>query len=353
METKHLQIVDERYMRRCLELAKKGLGYTYPNPLVGAVIVNEKNIIGEGWHQAAGQPHAEINAIRQVQNRELLSNSTLYVNLEPCCHFGKTPPCVNAIIENKIPRVVVGMKDPHDKVAGKGIEKLRENGCQVRVGVLSELANALNKRFICFHKKKRPYIILKWAASQDGFIAPENNKRKPGIIHWITGIHAKQCVHKWRSEENAILVGVQTVIEDNPALTTRNWEGHHPKRYVIDPNGRMPLNSELWTDSFPVSVLSHAMHVSQNDCKVVTAMEDFEIKTILNRLYKDEIQSIIVEGGAKTIQYFINAAVWDEARVFNSKSHLESGTPAPKLKGKIVEKTTIGRDELTVYHPNF
>ena len=241
--------IHEKYIKRCIELAQNGLGTTYPNPMVGSVIVYDGQIIGEGWHKKAGEPHAEVNAVNSVKDKSLLKKATIYVSLEPCSHFGKTPPCCDLIIANEIPNVVVGTVDPNEKVAGKGILKLIEAGANVTVGVLENECNELNKRFFTFHQKKRPYIILKWAESLDGFLAPEkagNQDRKPV---WITNQYSRQLVHKWRTEEQAILVGTQTVVDDNPKLNARDWNGNNPTRIVIDRNNRIDPDSFIFDDT--------------------------------------------------------------------------------------------------------
>ena len=227
-----MMTTDELYMQRCLFLARKAIGYTYPNPLVGSVIVHKGKIIGEGWHTKVGEPHAEVNAIASVKDKSLLKESTLYVNLEPCAHFGKTPPCADLIIEKKIPKIVIGCIDINSKVAGKGIERLRQAGREVIVGVLEAESQALNKRFFTFHAQKRPYIILKWAQTRDGFIAPLQQTQQAPV--WISNAFSQQLTHLWRAQEGAILVGKHTVEKDNPSLTTRHWVGNTPLRLVID-----------------------------------------------------------------------------------------------------------------------
>lgn len=227
----------EFYMKRCIELAKNGLGTTYPNPLVGSVIVHDGKIIGEGWHKKAGEPHAEVNAVNSVKDKSLLKEATIYVSLEPCSHFGKTPPCCDLIIANKIPNVVVGTVDPFAKVAGNGIKKLIESGKNVTIGILEDECNELNKRFFTFHQKKRPYIILKWAETTDGFIAPISKEEKSPV--WITNPYSRQLVHKWRTEEQAILVGTNTVLDDNPKLDARDFSGNNPVRIVLDKSGKI------------------------------------------------------------------------------------------------------------------
>ena len=336
-------------MQRCLELAKKGLGATYPNPMVGSVIVHNNIIIGEGWHKKAGTPHAEVHAIQQVKNKALLKNSTIYVNLEPCNHFGKTSPCTDLIIQSKIPRVVIGSKDQNPIVAGKGIKILQDAGCKVSTGILKKESDFLNRRFFSFYNKKRPYIILKWAQTKDTFIAPINERNKKGEIFWISNSISRQRVHQWRSEEVAILVGVQTIIQDDPYLTTREWEGKSPLRLIIDPSGRAPMNSKVVTDSEPSIFFTKNIPLSFSGNKEQIILNPFSLKEIVNSCYKKQIQSIIVEGGLKTIQSFIDANLWDEARVFTSKKKIIHGVKAPKIKKAPTNKRKIDSDILSIY----
>ena len=336
-------------MQRCIKLAEKGLGKTFPNPLVGSVIVHQDNIIGEGWHQKAGSSHAEVNAIFNVQNKEFLSKSTLYVSLEPCNHFGKTPPCSDLIIKNKIPRVVIASTDPNPLVAGEGIEKLKKAGCEVIIGVLKKEADFLNRRFFTFHNLKRPYVILKWAQTKDNFIAPFQKKTGNPEIFWITNNHSKQRVHKWRSEEAAILVGVQTVINDNPKLTTREWTGNNPIRIVIDPNGRTPKDSKLFQDNIPTLFLTKKPIKLFSNKKEQKIISPFSIKNILKECYKLNIQSIIIEGGLRTLESFIKDNLWDEARVFKTDKKLKTGIMAPKLEKKSSQSEMYEGDILDIY----
>ncbi len=340
---------DQVYMDRCFTLARKGLGFTYPNPMVGAVIVYDNAIIGEGWHHGAGLPHAEINALRQVKNKKLLKQSTLYVSLEPCSHFGKTPPCVNAILAHKIPKIVIAMSDPHVKVAGKGIKKLQDAGCEVVLNILEKEALALNKRFICFHQKQRPYIILKWAESLDGFIAPTNAEK--GKVHWISNAASRQLVHQWRSEEEAILIGVQTVIDDNPALTTRSWAGNHPKRFIIDPNGRLPGAAGVITDKHPTIIFSKKTRVFDHPLKKTIQCSTINLKIIIEKLTELQIQSIIIEGGQKTLQSFLNEGLWDEARVIRGINKIGNGIKAPMINSLPKTSINIGGDQFSTYYP--
>ena len=340
--------IQEKYIRRCIELAKNGLGTTYPNPMVGSVIVYDGKIIGEGWHKKAGEPHAEVNAINSVKDKSLLQKATIYVSLEPCSHFGKTPPCCNLIIENKIPNVVIGTVDSNVKVAGNGIKKLIEAGIQVNVGVLEKECNDLNKRFFTFHEKKRPYIILKWAQSQDGFIAPSEKLEKKPV--WITNPYSRQMVHKWRSEEQAILVGTQTVIDDNPKLDTRDWAGDNPIRLALDQNNRIPENSQILNNQVKTILFSKSKTavIKENTTFECIDFQKNVAKQIVESLYEHQIQSVIIEGGSQTLQTFIDAKLWDEARVFIGNIHFTNGKKAPQLVSKEAEKRYIGADELII-----
>lgn len=338
--------IHEKYIRRCIELAKNGLGTTYPNPMVGSVIVYDDKIIGEGWHKKAGEPHAEVNAINSVKDKSLLNKATIYVSLEPCSHFGKTPPCCDLIIKNKIPNVVIGTVDPNEKVAGNGIKKLIEAGTHVTVGILEAECNELNKRFFTFHEKKRPYIILKWAESQDGFIAPLEKLEKKPV--WITNQYSRQLVHKWRSEEQAILVGTQTVIDDNPKLDVRDWTGNNPIRVVLDQNNRVSNDSQIFDSQTKTIVFSKLKSPVEKE-NIIFEVIDFErnIATqIVQKLYQHQIQSVIIEGGRLTLQTFIDENLWDEARIFIGNIKIKEGIKAPTLVKKSFEKLSIGNDEL-------
>jgi len=338
----------EKYIKRCIELAKNGFGTTYPNPMVGSVIVYNDQIIGEGWHKKAGEPHAEVNAVRSVKDKSLLKKATIYVSLEPCSHYGKTPPCCDLIIANEIPNVVVGTIDPNEKVAGNGIKKLIAAGVKVTTGVLEKECHELNKRFFTFHNKKRPYIILKWAESQDSFLAPEkivDQERKPV---WITNAYSRQLVHKWRSEEQAILVGTQTVVDDNPKLNTRDWSGNNPVRVVLDQNNRISRDSFILDDSVKTIIFtkSEINFSAENTTFEVIDFNQNIIPQILAVLHQNQIQSIIIEGGLKTIQAFIDQDIWDEARIFIGKTTFGTGTRTPILQKKTTTKTYIQNDEL-------
>ena len=338
----------EHYIARCIELAKNGFGTTYPNPMVGSVIVYNGQIIGEGWHKKAGEPHAEVNAIRSVKDRSLLDKATIYVSLEPCSHFGKTPPCCDLIIENKIPNVVIGTVDSNIKVAGNGIKRLREAGANVIVGVLEDECYELNQRFFTFHEKKRPFIILKWAQTKDGFIAPLEKKEQKPV--WITNSYSRQLVHKWRTEEQAILVGTQTVIDDNPQLNARDWDGNNPIRIIIDQNNRIPRTSYVFDNQDKTILFSkNKTLISSENC--IFEVIDFQqniAQQIIDKLYEYQIQSLIIEGGAQTLQTFIEANLWDEARIFTGNIEFGNGIKAPILNQIPYKKEEIATDELLI-----
>ena len=340
--------IHEKYIKRCINLAQNGLGTTFPNPMVGSVIVYENQIIGEGWHKKAGEPHAEVNAIRSVKDKSLLKKATIYVSLEPCSHFGKTPPCCDLIIEHQIPNVVVGTVDPNEKVAGNGIKKLIAAGANVTVGVLEKECNELNKRFFTFHQQKRPYIILKWAQSQDGFLSPEKEIEQDRKPVWITNAYSRQLVHKWRSEEQAILAGTQTVIDDNPKLNTRDWSGKNPVRVVLDQNNRIPKDSFVFDNTVKTIVFTKSetnLSAENTNFEVIDFNQNI-IPQILAVLHQNQIQSIIIEGGLQTLQSFIDENIWDEARIFIGNISFEKGTKAPMIQMKNPIKTYIQSDEL-------
>ncbi|NHN25099.1 bifunctional diaminohydroxyphosphoribosylaminopyrimidine deaminase/5-amino-6-(5-phosphoribosylamino)uracil reductase RibD [Flavobacterium jejuense] len=345
----------EFYINRCIELAKNGLGTTYPNPLVGSVIVYDNKIIGEGWHRKSGEAHAEVNAIQTVKDKSLLTKATIYVSLEPCSHFGKTPPCCDLIIANKIPNVVIGTIDPFAKVAGSGIKKLIENNITVTVGVLEDKCNELNKRFFTFHAKKRPYIILKWAESLDGFIAPDKKQRETEQEKlspiWITNTYSRQLVHKWRAEEQSILVGTNTVLDDNPKLNTRDFKGINPVRIIIDKSNKITESFAVKDGKTTSFFFTEDIILTKNKNIIyenIVFDADF-LLNLTNRLHKNEIQSIIIEGGLKTLQSFIDLNLWDEARVFIGKNQLNSGIKAPLLNSIPKKTISIMDDTLNLF----
>jgi diaminohydroxyphosphoribosylaminopyrimidine deaminase/5-amino-6-(5-phosphoribosylamino)uracil reductase len=339
---------DEIYMKRCLELAAMGLGKTYPNPMVGSVIVHRDVIIGEGWHEKAGCPHAEVHAISSVKNKLLLEESTLYVNLEPCAHYGKTPPCAALIIKHKIPNVVVGCVDPFSEVSGKGIELMRSAGICVKVGVMEQECEDSHKRFFTFHKKQRPYIILKWAETKDGFIAPIN--QMPGKPLWITNTESKKRVHKWRTEEASILAGTTTIEMDNPELTARLCEGNQPLRLILDRSLRLSTELNVFDDSTKTLVFTTKFRKDTDVTQYIKINFDFLHQEIVKKLFERNIQSILIEGGRETLQSFIDIDLWDEARVFIGCEKICKGITAPLLNSSKKSVDSVSTDQLIVHY---
>lgn len=339
----------EHFMQRALFLAQKGLSAAMPNPSVGAVIVYKDTIIGEGYTSAFGGPHAEVNAVNSVIDKSLLAESSLYVTLEPCSHFGKTPPCADLIVKHQLKHVIIGCIDPFAEVAGKGIDKLKNAGINVTVGILEEECKESHVRFFTFHNKKRPYIILKWAESADGFIAPlQKNEQKPV---WLSNIYSRQLTHKWRSEEMAILVGTKTVLNDNPSLTTRDYVGKNPVRIYVDTNHK--IDSSFTITNSDAKTICLTKKTPTNSLENIIYKEiNFNslVDEICKVCYKEKLQSIIIEGGSYTLQQFIDKNIWDEARVFKSAPILTYGVLAPKLKSeKITGKQAITNNTLVIY----
>ncbi len=320
----------ELYINRCITLAKKGLGNTYPNPMVGSVIVHDGKIIGEGYHQKAGEPHAEINAINSVKDKSLLKESTIYVSLEPCAHFGKTPPCALKLKEIGFKKVVIGTSDSHQKVNGKGVQILKSHGhIEVVQGVLSEECRKLNKRFFTFHEKKRPFIILKWAESKDGFLDQNFQPTK------ISNTLASQWVHQMRANEHAILVGTNTVLNDNPNLTTRLFSGNNPIRVVIDLDLKIPQNFNIYNQEAKTLVFNTLKSQQKENIEFIKIESENFLSQLMEQLYNRNIQSIIIEGGSYTLQQFIDADLWDEMLVIkNPYLELKNGTKSPKYHTK-------------------
>ncbi|MFP4845781.1 bifunctional diaminohydroxyphosphoribosylaminopyrimidine deaminase/5-amino-6-(5-phosphoribosylamino)uracil reductase RibD [Winogradskyella sp. PE311] len=329
--------IHETHIQRCIQIAKNGLGATRPNPMVGAILVYNDTIIGEGFTSTYGGHHAEVNAIKSVKDKSLLQKSTLYVTLEPCSHLGKTPPCSDLIIKHKIPKVVIGCVDDNPKVAGKGIAKLKAAGCKVTIGVLEQECKIHHKRFFTFYTKKRPYIILKWAETKDGFIAPITKDEQKPV--WITNRYSRQLVHKWRAEEQSILVGTNTIVEDNPSLTVRDWKGNNPTRVVIDRTSKLNLTFNVFNTEVETFIINE-QNVDFNEPIA------FQIAKLF---YDNNINSIIIEGGAKTLQTFINEELWDEARIFTGNIEFKDGVKAPKINGKLISETIIKNDLLSIY----
>ena len=324
---------DEKYIARCIQLAKNGLCNAAPNPMVGAVIVHNDTIIGEGYHIRCGEAHAEVNAIRSVKDESLLKDSTIYVSLEPCSHYGKTPPCADLIINKGIPRVVVGCQDPFALVAGRGIQKMRDAGIEVKVGVLEEECRQLIRRFITFHTEKRPFITLKWAESADGYIDLYRTGGQPYIF---SSPLSSMLVHKRRAEHSAILVGRRTALLDNPSLTVRNWHGKSPVRLVIDKNLTLPKHLSLFDGSTRTLVFTQRED-TPNLFQVEFIQLDFNrdiLPQIFEVLYQEKLQTLMVEGGSILLQSFIDSGCWDEAYIEHSSDYLKDGIKAPKLTGE-------------------
>lgn len=340
---------DEKFMQRALQLAKIGGVRTAPNPMVGAVIVHNNIIIGEGYHEKFGEAHAEVNAVNSVKNKELLALSTIYVTLEPCAHFGKTPPCAELLIKSEFNRVVVACKDPFSEVAGKGFELLRNAGIDLEIGVCETEALHLNRRFFTFHQKKRPFVILKWAQTSDGFIDIERNEMSEVQVNWISLPETKIHTHTLRSQESAILVGCKTVNSDNPSLTTRAVQGSHPLRIVLDPNNKINPSSKVISDEFPSVIFSKDRNELIEN-KEWISINDYSVSLILTKLYNLKILSVIIEGGAFTIQQFIDANLWDEAQVITGNTTFKSGKKAPILKKyNSIKELKSGTDKINFY----
>ena len=328
---------EEKYMRRCIELAKNGLCNVAPNPMVGAVIVCDGCIIGEGYHVRCGEAHAEVNAIRSVKDESLLKRSTIYVSLEPCSHYGKTPPCADLIIEQQIPRIVIGCRDPFSKVAGRGIQKLQNAGREVIVGVLEEECLHLIRRFITFNTLRRPFITLKWAESADRFIDIERIDGNPVLL---SSPLTSMLVHKKRAENTAIMVGRRTALLDNPSLTVRNWYGRNPIRIVLDRNLSLPNDLQIFNGEVPTLVFTEKEHPEEKSVSYITI--DFghnPLKLIMEELYQRNIQSLLVEGGSQLLQSFIDNELWDEAYIEKCPKRLYSGVKAPEISNNFSYST--------------
>jgi diaminohydroxyphosphoribosylaminopyrimidine deaminase / 5-amino-6-(5-phosphoribosylamino)uracil reductase len=327
---------DEQYMQRCIQLAKLGAGNVAPNPMVGAVLVYQGRIIGEGYHKKFGEAHAEVNCINSVdeKNQLLIEESTIYVSLEPCAHHGKTPPCADLIIQKEIKKVVIGCQDIYKEVAGKGIEKLRNAGVEVVSGVFENECRDLNRRFFTFHQKKRPYIILKWAQSSNGKISSKNGERR-----LISNGYTNRLVHKWRSEEAGILVGTNTALKDDPSLTTRFWKGKNPVRIVIDQQLKLPSDLKIFNNESITIIFNCLKNSSQKNLQFIEIEKDNFIERMVHSLYENNIQTVLIEGGSKTLQSFIDASLWDEARIItNEEMIIEEGVDSPEIKNFLFKK---------------
>lgn len=337
---------DEFYIKRCIELAKKATGDTYPNPLVGSVIVHNGKIIGEGYHHKAGENHAEINAINSVEDKSLIPESTIYVSLEPCAHFGKTPPCALKIVELGFKKVVIGAMDSHDKVNGKGKKIIQDAGIEVISGVLENECIDLNKRFFTYHEKKRPFIVLKWAQSGNGFI--DKDFKPTQISNSLT----KQYVHELRNNEHAILIGTMTALRDNPSLTTREMTGRNPVRILIDIDLKVPTDYHIYNNEAETLVFNSVKNSDEGNIRFIKTEREGFIEKLLNKLYELQIQSVIVEGGNLVLQQFIDANLWDETIVIkNENLQIENGTKAPRFQHEPFEVKKF-RDNVMEFHKN-
>lgn len=331
-------------MERALQLAEQGRGRVSPNPMVGCVLVHDHKIIGEGYHQQYGGPHAEVHAINAVQNPDLLAESTCYVSLEPCAHHGKTPPCSDLLVEKGVKRVVIGAMDSNPLVGGKGIERLINAGIEVTTGVLEKEAKDLNVRFFTMIEKQRPYVILKWAQTADGFVARKNFDSK-----WISSEQSRMMVHQWRAEEDAILVGTNTAQYDNPQLNVRDWAGKSPLRLVIDKTLRLPQTLHLFDRSLPTIVYNTQRNEERENLSFVKLPENQFLETLLSDLHQRKIQSLFVEGGCQLLNSFLELGLWDEARVFESEATFEEGIAAPKIKMPQFNQIQLKEDVLRIY----
>ena len=344
---------DEFYMKRCLDLARKGQGLTRTNPLVGSVVVHNDRIIGEGYHHKFGGPHAEVLAIRAVRNPELLAESTLYCNLEPCSHHGKTPPCTLLIAQKKIPRVVIGNTDPFPRVNGMGVSRMREAGIEVETGCLEKEGYDLNRRFFHFHIKRRPWVILKWARTADGFMDVAREPGDPVGTNWITDDVSRTLVHKWRSEEPAIMVGTDTIIADNPRLSLRRWSGEQPVRITLDRNGRLPADARILDGSQDTLVFTGVPGKYSGRTRSIEVDPSYDLEDLMEELYDQHLLSVIVEGGSRLLTSFLNSGLWDEARVFTGKVTFSQGVAAPVVKSEPTEALRFRNTLLELYenHP--
>ncbi|MEX1192860.1 MAG: bifunctional diaminohydroxyphosphoribosylaminopyrimidine deaminase/5-amino-6-(5-phosphoribosylamino)uracil reductase RibD [Brumimicrobium sp.] len=343
---------DEKHMNRALQLAKLGGVDVAPNPMVGAVIVLDNKIIGEGYHECYGESHAEVNAVNSVKDHSLLQSSTIYVTLEPCAHHGKTPPCADLIIKSQFKRVVIACEDSFSEVAGKGIQRIKDAGIDIEVGILENEARNLNKRFFTFHEKNRPYVILKWAQTQDGLIDRLPEERERGV-NWITLPSTKLYVHKWRSEEQAIMVGWKTVANDDPQLNVRKLDGASPHRFIIDPHCNTPLGRKIINDGSPTTIIVKENTFAELPQGVELAtIDDFSTENILSVIKKKGFLSVFIEGGAYTLNSFISSNLWDEARVIEGKKKFSQGILAPKLNHSAFKTKRLNGDDILTYYFN-
>lgn len=335
-------------MQRCFELARHGQGVVAPNPLVGSVVVANGEIIGEGWHRGFGLAHAEVNAIASVANKERLSEATLYVNLEPCAHYGKTPPCANLIVEMGIPHVVIANRDPFDAVNGKGIEHLTSHGVKVELGVEDAEGRELNKHFFTFNELKRPYILLKWAQTKNGILAPIHPKNEKHPT-WISHPATRKIVHQWRVEHPAILVGWRTVENDNPELTARDVVGRSPVRVVLDPNNRLKGRYKTFNGAAPSLVFSAKKPLIEGEFDWVECQPDALLTTVARVLYERKLNAVMVEGGATTLNAFLDAGLWDEARIITGQAEFSEGIAAPRITATAISELFYAGDQIRLF----
>ncbi len=335
------------YMHRALELAALGSGHVSPNPMVGCVIVHKDRIIGEGWHKAYGGPHAEVNAIESVVDKAVLKESEVFVTLEPCAHFGNTPPCADLLVHHQVKSVIIAATDANPLVGGRGIDRLKDAGITVKTGLLESESKKLNKRFFTYMEKQRPYIMLKWAETADGFIARGNFDSK-----WISSQYSRLLVHKWRAEEAAILVGTNTAHYDNPLLTVRDWSGKNPIRVVIDRHLRLNASLHLFDRTVPTLCYNLVRNARDENLELVKLEEEHFLQDLLQDLYKRKISSVMIEGGTSVLNLFIGQGLWDEARVFRSGATFGNGIEAPPMKGALVNHEILPEgDILSFYEP--
>jgi len=338
---------DSKYMQRALDLAAQGLGRVSPNPMVGCVIAYGDRIIGEGWHRQYGGPHAEVIAIESVKEKELLPESTLYVNLEPCSHHGKTPPCANLIIASGIKKVIIANQDPNPLVSGRGILKLQQHGTEVTEGVLTEVGDFINRRFFTFHQKQRPYIILKWARTLDGYMARPDYDSK-----WISNECSRQLVHQYRAQEDAVMVGRKTAHYDDPELTVRHWHGRNPLRVVLDRQLVLANGLKLFDGSVATICYNFVKNESRPNLEMIKVPEEGPLESIWQNLYQRQVQSLLVEGGAGLLTSLLKSDYWDEARVFTAPTEFGQGISAPEIPTPCHRQRKISDDTLSIYFNN-
>jgi diaminohydroxyphosphoribosylaminopyrimidine deaminase/5-amino-6-(5-phosphoribosylamino)uracil reductase len=335
---------DEVFMRRALELALLGTGKVSPNPRVGCVLVADGGVIGEGHHQHYGGPHAEANAVNSVANKDLLKEAIVYVTLEPCSHHGKTPPCADLLIHHRVKKVMISTVDSNPLVGGSGIRKLREAGIDVEIGCMEKEGRELNKGFFTFMEKERPFILLKWAQTADGFIARSDFNSK-----WISNEYSRRLVHRWRSEEDAVMVGTATALHDNPALSVRNWSGRNPVRIVMDRTLRLPPGLQLFDKQQKTFCYNTLRNATEDNLHFIQLSDNNFFDDLLKDLYQRRIQSMMVEGGRQTLDLFINSGRWDEARIFSSAESFGKGIEAPVVRGTLVSREMIFNDSLEIF----